>query len=53
MDEEQVGENIENGLSLVCDECDHVGSAEAEYPSWQLQNDGRVLCIHCADKQAE
>lgn len=47
--DEEIELDIEKGLKIVCDECDHVGSNEYGYPTWQLQGDGRVLCWSCAE----
>jgi hypothetical protein len=50
MTTEALEDDLYNGLKIVCDQCDHIGSNDHGYPFWQLQEDGRVLCIHCAEE---
>ena len=50
-DEQQIEESLLAGFKMVCDECDLIGSNDYGYPHWQLQNDGRVLCMSCADNE--
>ena len=50
-DDKEIELDLMHGLKIVCDECDHIGSNSYSYPVWQLQDDGRVLCEPCAEKE--